>query len=76
MLSIVMPIIILHPVVERMTIQSVDSVYKNTLGEWELIMVVHGGPNFGFMLEHPRITGTPKDKGNLSRRPVGNFRSL
>ena len=55
MLSIVMPILILHPVVERMTIESVDSIYKNTLGEWELILVVHGGPNFGFTFEYPRM---------------------
>jgi len=55
MLSIVMPVWILHPVIERMTIETIQSIYKTTLGEWELIVVVHGGKYLHCELLFPRF---------------------
>lgn len=55
MLSIVMPILIVHPVIERMTLETIDSVYKTTLGEWELILVVHGETPLHFKCFYPRV---------------------
>jgi len=55
MLSIVIPVLVVHPVIERMTLETIKSVYMTTLGSWELIVVVHGGIYLKGTMDHPRI---------------------
>lgn len=48
MLSIVMLVEIINPVINEMTKLAIDSIIKNTFGEWELICYVHGQERIAF----------------------------
>jgi O-antigen biosynthesis protein len=54
MLSIAMPVLLAHPLLERFTREAVAAVRKNTVLPWELIILVHGGGDLAF--DDPRIT--------------------
>lgn len=50
-----MPVMLINKAIEKMTIQAVDCVYDQTLGAWELIIVLHGGTFFDYKINYPRI---------------------
>lgn len=56
MLSIVIPVWNLHQVISRLTVDTINSLYNNTLGEWEIIVVTHGGDPLDICLTIPSIT--------------------
>lgn len=45
MISIVTPVMAVHPVIEKLTLAQVASVQKSTVNPWELIFVIHGRLN-------------------------------
>jgi GT2 family glycosyltransferase len=45
MISIVTPVMSVHPVLIDLTMKQVESVQKNTVNEWELIYIIHGRLN-------------------------------
>jgi GT2 family glycosyltransferase len=50
-----MPVLLLNADIKKMTIEAIDYVYVQTLADWELIVVMHGGKFFDFRIEFPRI---------------------
>jgi GT2 family glycosyltransferase len=47
MISIVMPVYDIDPRIEKMTRKAIKAVKKNTVGQYELIIVLNGSPKFG-----------------------------
>lgn len=51
MISIVMPVLNIHPLMERMTKEALDSLTKYTYHPYEITVVLHGGPQFKTIAE-------------------------
>lgn len=61
MISIVTPVMSVHPVLINLTMNQVKSIQKNTINKWELIYVIHGRMNKE-ILEVPEWNNTLVEK--------------
>lgn len=79
MISIAMPVMLKHSLIEQFTREAVEAVQQNTASDWELTICLHGGGEMAFddprvkVLTYPERLSIATAYNEALRRARGNY---